>query len=390
MFILFSFYYFFFFFLMIRRPPRSTLFPYTTLFRSPCRKHAWASSQCRAPRRVGSSSTARADRAACSASVWLPAHSSARTRWKRSRCAVSPPVIGSACRSSATASWGARTISWLAARTSHSTAARSSVPPARRCSATRCTGAPASARAAPACRCSAVRTDAGTASASADRMISCRKTSRSPALTTSPASMAAVAISHSVAIGRSRIVDSSARSMVVPKTAAILTGSCVSGGRAYNRWQIISTSDFGAAQPPPPLTSRDPSRSRAATSSTTYMGFPPAQAASARNSLLGDAAPEPVQHHDAGRVGPLDVVDDERGGSLGAPAVDQVEDRLVDRELVIGRGGGLGPSTLAAQQPGDARDGRLRLLGPDAQASTDRRERQALLQHFGREAHHAH
>src|SRR5579863_10713002 len=32
-----------FFFLMIRRPPRSTLFPYTTLFRSPppaCRLHA--------------------------------------------------------------------------------------------------------------------------------------------------------------------------------------------------------------------------------------------------------------------------------------------------------------------------------------------------------------
>src|SRR5690349_23965612 len=28
---------FFFFFLMIRRPPRSTLFPYTTLFRSHCR-----------------------------------------------------------------------------------------------------------------------------------------------------------------------------------------------------------------------------------------------------------------------------------------------------------------------------------------------------------------
>src|SRR5256885_4390478 len=29
-----DFFYFFFFFLMIRRPPRSTLFPYTTLFRS--------------------------------------------------------------------------------------------------------------------------------------------------------------------------------------------------------------------------------------------------------------------------------------------------------------------------------------------------------------------
>src|SRR5438128_10813479 len=31
----YSFFFFFFFFLMIRRPPRSTLFPYTTLFRSP-------------------------------------------------------------------------------------------------------------------------------------------------------------------------------------------------------------------------------------------------------------------------------------------------------------------------------------------------------------------
>src|SRR2546430_11672656 len=30
----FIFFLFFFFFLMIRRPPRSTLFPYTTLFRS--------------------------------------------------------------------------------------------------------------------------------------------------------------------------------------------------------------------------------------------------------------------------------------------------------------------------------------------------------------------
>src|SRR5256885_16752947 len=35
-FLLYSYflYFFFFFFLMIRRPPRSTLFPYTTLFRS--------------------------------------------------------------------------------------------------------------------------------------------------------------------------------------------------------------------------------------------------------------------------------------------------------------------------------------------------------------------
>src|SRR5256885_11477287 len=33
----------FFFFLMIRRPPRSTLFPYTTLFRSPRRSPPTAS-----------------------------------------------------------------------------------------------------------------------------------------------------------------------------------------------------------------------------------------------------------------------------------------------------------------------------------------------------------
>src|SRR5256885_12916839 len=41
---------FFFFFLMIRRPPRSTLFPYTTLFRSPapgapCHRHLAAGGQ---------------------------------------------------------------------------------------------------------------------------------------------------------------------------------------------------------------------------------------------------------------------------------------------------------------------------------------------------------
>src|SRR3972149_9515679 len=34
-------FFFFFFFLMIRRPPRSTLFPYTTLFRSLCCTVQW-------------------------------------------------------------------------------------------------------------------------------------------------------------------------------------------------------------------------------------------------------------------------------------------------------------------------------------------------------------
>src|SRR5574340_1146705 len=45
-------YYFFFFFLMIRRPPRSTLFPYTTLFRSPKQTGA-------AHRQTGKEKTAR-------------------------------------------------------------------------------------------------------------------------------------------------------------------------------------------------------------------------------------------------------------------------------------------------------------------------------------------
>src|SRR5712675_3059488 len=40
-----------FFFLMIRRPPRSTLFPYTTLFRSPCRRPSTAEDHPRPPRR---------------------------------------------------------------------------------------------------------------------------------------------------------------------------------------------------------------------------------------------------------------------------------------------------------------------------------------------------
>src|SRR6266542_5492495 len=40
-----SFIFFFFFFLMIRRPPRSTLFPYTTLFRSYLRRRRWLEKQ---------------------------------------------------------------------------------------------------------------------------------------------------------------------------------------------------------------------------------------------------------------------------------------------------------------------------------------------------------
>src|SRR5207253_7412423 len=43
----------FFFFLMVRRPPRSTLFPYTTLFRSPRAARSGAASRARPPHRSG-------------------------------------------------------------------------------------------------------------------------------------------------------------------------------------------------------------------------------------------------------------------------------------------------------------------------------------------------
>src|SRR3712207_9534731 len=45
--------YYAFFFLMIRRPPRSTLFPYTTLFRSRGLEHAAARAEADARRPVG-------------------------------------------------------------------------------------------------------------------------------------------------------------------------------------------------------------------------------------------------------------------------------------------------------------------------------------------------
>src|SRR3712207_8735619 len=45
--------FFFFFFLMIRRPPRSTLFPYTTLFRSPDHAQAFSGKRPSGSARLG-------------------------------------------------------------------------------------------------------------------------------------------------------------------------------------------------------------------------------------------------------------------------------------------------------------------------------------------------
>src|SRR2546421_973604 len=49
----FSFFLLFFFFLMIRRPPRSTLFPYTTLFRSLTTRLPGRARACARPARAG-------------------------------------------------------------------------------------------------------------------------------------------------------------------------------------------------------------------------------------------------------------------------------------------------------------------------------------------------
>src|SRR5216684_7433568 len=49
----FTFLFLVFFFLMIRRPPRSTLFPYTTLFRSPASARPRRTSSARSRRGAG-------------------------------------------------------------------------------------------------------------------------------------------------------------------------------------------------------------------------------------------------------------------------------------------------------------------------------------------------
>src|SRR6266498_90973 len=82
LFVLYHSYFLFFFFLMIRRPPRSTLFPYTTLFRS-----RWSS------RSPGLASTAAGwwsvARRASSAAWSACACATARARW-RHRASATP------------------------------------------------------------------------------------------------------------------------------------------------------------------------------------------------------------------------------------------------------------------------------------------------------------
>src|SRR5829696_2359296 len=76
--------FFFFFFLMIRRPPRSTLFPYTTLFRSRS-----ASRSRSRPRKGRGPSSSRSSSASARPS---PAALAAGRRGDLDRLAAAPPV----------------------------------------------------------------------------------------------------------------------------------------------------------------------------------------------------------------------------------------------------------------------------------------------------------
>src|SRR3712207_7741824 len=75
----------YFFFLMIRRPPRSTLFPYTTLFRSICEPRAEPSAV------EDSGPTGAALRPA-------PAHLPILPRGQAARMPVFPPLLGRRAR----------------------------------------------------------------------------------------------------------------------------------------------------------------------------------------------------------------------------------------------------------------------------------------------------
>src|SRR5256886_17633525 len=68
------------FFLMIRRPPRSTLFPYTTLFRSHIRAHALEGQLFR----TALQRAARAARLPCATLVERALYDTAATRLRRS------------------------------------------------------------------------------------------------------------------------------------------------------------------------------------------------------------------------------------------------------------------------------------------------------------------
>src|SRR5439155_3066703 len=81
-FLLIVYHFSYFFFIIIRRPPRSTLFPYTTLFRS---RRGLVSSRPKTARRTASCITPLSRRRASSLSPKASASSSTSCRAKRAR-----------------------------------------------------------------------------------------------------------------------------------------------------------------------------------------------------------------------------------------------------------------------------------------------------------------
>src|SRR6266849_7128574 len=79
--------YLFFFFLMIRRPPRSTLFPYTTLFRSP---------QAPSPGRARAAGGRTASSSTLDGAAPAPSSTGARTRTPVESAATPRSVLSSA------------------------------------------------------------------------------------------------------------------------------------------------------------------------------------------------------------------------------------------------------------------------------------------------------
>jgi hypothetical protein len=87
---------------------------------------------------------------------------------------------------------------------------------------------------------------------------------------------------------------------------------------------------------------------------------------------LLDRAGEPAEHQQAGRVGPVQVVDQQHRRTGRAPLVHLVQDRLGHHVLLVGGPGQRDP--IAAQQGGQLRQLGVRTRAGQAQAGHDGRE----------------
>src|SRR6266496_6781648 len=94
--------FFFFFFLMIRRPPRSTLFPYTTLFRSRCCKLPSGNASGAASHRLTYSTTHGS--VVCAATALTTSSQGTLSKNRSTSRSMTQLVFQQRCRHAATAS----------------------------------------------------------------------------------------------------------------------------------------------------------------------------------------------------------------------------------------------------------------------------------------------